>query len=388
MEAQPLTDLTPLENRRIPALDGIRALAILMVMYFHFWQQNWLEPLRLDAGLFVVDFGPLATCGFMGVELLFVLSGFLLFRPLAMGGSLSLKQHYWKRFIRIYPCYALCVLICGAVAYPDFSGLGEWLAYTAKNLLFLNTFSPELLFNRFNSVLWSTAVEVWFYLLFPLFALAMKRAPRATVLLTAAASSLYRVWAIRFSGDLPIWMNQLPGMLDCFVGGMFAAWAVAQAREGSERHRPLATVVSIAGGALFVFLLYLLHVSRGMIEGVQHYQVVFRPFFILAACLLVGGAALAPPLFQKVLGNRALGFVAGISYNLYLWHQWLSVKLRVWSIPPYATLDPHDDPTWQWQHMLLSFALSFAVAILATYAFERPVGKLLRGIPRRTKHER
>lgn len=365
-----------MSEKRIASLDGVRALAMLMVVYFHFWQQNWLKPPEIPLGLFSIDLYPVAAGGFVGVELLFVLSGFLLFLPLAKGEKLCIRTFYTKRIVRIFPCYALCVLVCGLFAYEDFASVGQWLVYAAKNLLFLNTFSPDLLFNRFNSVLWSTAVEMWFYLLFPFLALAMLRAPRVTALLAFVGAALYRLWVLKASGDLPMTMNQLPGMIDCFVGGMFTAYIVAQIGKSIPQHG-LFSAVAAAGGALFLFLLTRMYLLRGSAEGIQYYQIYFRTWFVLAACMLIGGSALAPQLYQRIMGNRLFAFLGAISFNLYLWHQWLSVKLRIWQIPPYAG-DPHYDAAWQWQHMLLSFVLSIALAALLTYGVERPVSRLFR----------
>lgn len=365
-----------MDKKRIGSLDGIRALAMLMVVYFHFWQQNWLTPPRLPLGLFAVDLYPVAAGGFVGVELLFILSGFLLYLPLARGEKLSVGSFYWKRFARIFPCYAICVVICGIFARGEFASIWDLLTYGLKNLLFLNTFSPELLFNKFNSVLWSTAVEMWFYLLFPLIALCMRKRPCITVAVALIGSALYRMWVLRYSGDLPMTMNQLPGMLDCFVGGMFAAFAVGQLQDKSG-HK-LFGMLGACGGILYLFFLNQMYMGRGYSEGIQYYQVYYRSCFVFSGSLLIGASALAPPLYQRIMGNRLFAFLGAISFNLYLWHQWLAVKLRIWHFPPYEG-DPHLDSTWQWQHMLLSFVLSLAVAVVFTYGVERSVGRLLTG---------
>ena len=71
-------------------------------------------------------------------------------------------------------------------------------------------------------------------------------------------------------------------------------------------------------------------------------------------------------------------FLSAISFNFYIWHQYLAVKLRQWRIPPSASLEPNFDGEmpWQWQYTLLAFLLSLAVAVLITYAFERPIARL------------
>ena len=70
-------------------------------------------------------------------------------------------------------------------------------------------------------------------------------------------------------------------------------------------------------------------------------------------------------------------YFSAISFNFYIWHQYLAVKLREWGIPHSASLEPNVDGEmpWQWQYTLLCFFLALAVSTVITYAFERPIAR-------------
>jgi peptidoglycan/LPS O-acetylase OafA/YrhL len=75
-----------------------------------------------------------------------------------------------------------------------------------------------------------------------------------------------------------------------------------------------------------------------------------------------------------------MAFLSTISYNLYIWHQYLAREMAYkWHLPPAATPDPHLDPAWQLMFTLNAFAVAIAFSAAITYAFERP---LLREGPR------
>lgn len=90
----------------VDTLDGFRALGVLLVMIFHLWQQSWFTFAFTVFG-YRVDFTNIVVNGSFGVELLFVLSGFCLYYPLAMhpGRRLRLGQYAFKRAVRILPSY-------------------------------------------------------------------------------------------------------------------------------------------------------------------------------------------------------------------------------------------------------------------------------------------
>ena len=78
------------------------------------------------------------------------------------------------------------------------------------------------------------------------------------------------------------------------------------------------------------------------------------------------------------MSNRVVRFLSGISFNFYIWHQWLAVQLKQWRIPPYlAAENPNQagEMPWQLHYTLLCFAAAILVATLVTYLVEKPAAK-------------
>ena len=103
----------------LDTLDGFRAAATLLVLLFHYWQQSWVGyswQVRLGTYTLNINLEPWIITGGLGVEILFLLSGFCLFYPLAMNPEreFNAREFAYKRFVRILPSYYLCFLV-GAV---------------------------------------------------------------------------------------------------------------------------------------------------------------------------------------------------------------------------------------------------------------------------------
>jgi peptidoglycan/LPS O-acetylase OafA/YrhL len=173
----------PPAQERIAGLDTLRAIAILLVMSFHL------------NGLFTGIFGDIARCGWMGVDLFFVLSGFLigsqLFKPLRDGRGISRLDFYRNRAYRILPAYlvvlALYLLWPAWREQTGMSPLWEFLTFT-ENLF------VDFAKNRAFSHAWSLCVEEHFYLLLPLIAIAL--AVRPSVRKTCTTIVLFVVFGL------------------------------------------------------------------------------------------------------------------------------------------------------------------------------------------------
>ncbi len=99
------------DTKYLKVLDGIRALAVLIIVWYHFWQQSWLSP---KIGFIYLDFIP--RYGFLLVDMMILLSGFCLFIPYASamvyGEKIpDTKKFYIKRIARIFPSYYLALII-------------------------------------------------------------------------------------------------------------------------------------------------------------------------------------------------------------------------------------------------------------------------------------
>ena len=116
-------------------------------------------------------------------------------------------------------------------------------------------------------------------------------------------------------------------------------------------------------------------------QELQSSQLLLRfPLSVLFGCLLVALPLAGKPL-RVLFDNRVMRFLAGISFNLYIWHQYLAVLLKKLHLPAWSgEVPPNQTGDIQWQHRyaLLIWAAAFAAALFGTYVIERPFARLLR----------
>ena len=116
------------------------------------------------------------------------------------------------------------------------------------------------------------------------------------------------------------------------------------------------------------------------VNPVQIWQAENRYRLSLVFALITVSAALTFSGVRWLFSNVAMRFLAGISYNVYIWHQWIAVKLKEWHIPQWSGEKPPNmtgDLGWQWRYTAVILFATFTAAILATYVLERPVGEWL-----------
>jgi peptidoglycan/LPS O-acetylase OafA/YrhL len=367
---------TRYEERRLAALDGLRGIAILLVLWYHVWEISWL-PAPLQALQFLPE------TGFIGVHLFFFLSGFVISYPFlrarVRGDPPPLWRHFaWRRAIKIVPSYTLSIAIAFAIGYAQTQhSFPIWRSVLA-HLLFVHTWFPDT-YGSINGVLWTLAVEAEFYLLFPLIWACYGRAPWLTAATMIAIAIVWRNVMVSccYSTLFPTYVENLPGYLDIFACGMVAASIYCRRAEGTApvRYRALAPVICAAGIAGLVLLLENLYAHRFADQWALVWQIDTRELFGLAFAAIALGALWSPIAWQRVLVNPPLMFCGAISYNLYLYHQMLAREMLWRHVPPYSG-SPHDDPSWQLWYTVLAFAVTIVCSALITYLFERPLLRL------------
>lgn len=363
------------ENPRLGVLDGLRGLAVLLVLWYHVWEISWLSPPDWLAFL--------PATGFTGVTLFFFLSGFVISYPFIRAGQLGRPEpswgHFaWRRFIKIVPSYVLSIAVAYALGYAQRQPNAALLPDLATHLLFIHTWFPDR-YGSINGVLWTLAVEVEFYCIFPLIWWAFRRQPWLCAGAMIALAWMWRAWMAHccYSTLFVQYEENLPGYLDIFAFGMLSAYLFVSRATLLRRPavRGIAPLVALGGFAMLGLLLENCYMTRFSDQWSGVWQIDHRPLLGVAFSAIALGSLASPRWWQVLLDNVPMRFLAEISYNLYLYHQIVARELIAHHIPPY-TGDPHYDAQWQARYTELAFAIAIAVATVTTDLFERPLLRL------------
>ena len=374
------------EKRYMAAPDVLRVFCVFIVAWYHIWQQSWLDP-SIRVGKVYINLWDVISDGYMMVDVMLVLSGFLLALPCARRQMAGLPEpepedFYRRRFWRLGPSYLLAVVSVflfyalpeGLYANPAAAVKDLWTHLTFTHTFFFETYiaTPSLV------VLWTLAIEVQFYLIWPMLARYYRRRPGAVCAVMVIVACSYRVWVYP-QPDTNMLVNQLPSMLDLYACGLSEAWVLAKLersdKPGPALRRFLAPLGMAAGlGAL----IWVMRVQGGAdYEALRKGQLLWRPALGLAAGAFLVCGCLAPQKLDRALGNRVTRFLSAVSFNFYMWHQFLACRIRDWHIVPSVSPTPnqvHEHP-WQIKYTLLCFGAALAVAAALTYLWERPLAR-------------
>lgn len=378
-------DLTAIKDGgEIPALHGIRALLVLFVAAFHIWQQSWLTPRFHLLGL-QLNFDPLLRSGYMWVDGLLLLSGFLCFLPYAAAketGKLAppVLPFYRKRFFRIVPGYLLNLLVMLLlIALPR--GLYKQPGDAALDILAHLTFTHNLFgvsfFNTpLNGVLWTLAVEMQFYLIFPLLGRAFNKMPLLTYSLMTGTAFLFRFYAAGVQNNAML-INQLPAFLDVYANGFVLAAIYISLRRRLKDDGFMRVLMTVCAAAALYALSALVRGQAGetSVESIRLGQLVRRyPQSVMTALAFLG-LSLGNGFVRLMLGNPVTRFLSKISFQFYIWHQVIALQLRHFGIPHADLPNPNQagDVLWQRKYVWLAYIIALMVSTLVTYLIEQPI---------------
>lgn len=371
-------------GRSIPGLDGLRALFVLLVAGFHIWQQSWLTPqVKLFNQTYSMD--AWLRTGYLWVDAMLLLSGFLLFLPYAEAAFdrkplPGTALHYKKRFWRIVPSYYLCVLLMLlliALPYGMFVTVGDMAKDVLAHLLFVFNFFPQTYHQTpLNGALWTVAVEVQFYLVFPLLARAFVKRPGLSYGAMVLAAWAFRA-AAAFQNDLGMWINQMPAFLDVYANGFLGAVAYVTIKKQLKDSRVARALFTFVGMAAAMSLYFLLDKQAGApdILHLQRGQMLLRYPLSVGVLLLVLSVPRAARPLRFVFSNPVTAYLSAVSYWFYMVHQVFAVQLKRWGIPRSESLSPHQamEAAWQVPYVWLCLLGALALATAFTYLFERPL---------------
>jgi peptidoglycan/LPS O-acetylase OafA/YrhL len=350
----------PIQMTRLgyrPALDGVRGIAILAVVCLH-------------------AFGHPAE-GALGVDVFFVLSGFLITSLLLERrerGDTSLRRFYARRALRLLP--ALFVMLVAYVAWTaltDSQKLGHAITGAALALSYVaniaSAWHPEAIPHALSQI-WSLSQEEQFYLVWPPLLLVLMRArpsvvPRVLGLLIGAValerflifavgsggeSSLNRVYLGPDTHAEPILIGCLLGV--CFVTGRLPAWL---ASPGLRRRTAGVSGVFVLCGILLFDRIWPVLFATPLLT-----------LFAAAAGIVILSAATDADGVARLLAFRPLVFIGRISYSLYLWHLFVLTAIGA-SVPQIGI------------RSIVGVALSVAIASASFFLVEQ---RFLRFKPR------
>jgi peptidoglycan/LPS O-acetylase OafA/YrhL len=373
--------------KRIDIIDGIRVIAIGLIAWFHIWQQSWLAP-YLNIGRIHISFMVLPRAGYLWVDMFILLSAFQLFLPYAremvLGEKpIGTKEFYKRRARRILPSYLLSVMICLYIALfsNEFVGISDMLKDLITHLTFTLTFWHETyLWTKLNVVLWTVAILVQFYLIFPLLAKAFKKQPIITFILMTTVGIVFRMIYVNSAEEPSMFINQLPAFFDVFALGFLGAYAFVlfNKKVKYQYFSPLMTLISIGSFIAIYFAMKDLADVVGH-NKLQHWQGTNRFWIAVVFLLLVISTAYSTKWYRFIFSNKVMVFLSSISFNFYIWHQYIAVKLKLWNIP-YSVYDmPNmaEDVRWQHLYTLLSFVIPLVFAWLITWLYENKLIPLL-----------
>lgn len=343
----------PAKVRRVPQLDFIRGLAILLVLEFHFVTVPVQNPL---ARAFEFIF---KRAGWMGVDLFFVLSGFLvgglLIQELFKTGSIRIRRFLVRRMFKIWPAYYAYILFQLCLRRHPIN------SFAWQNILNIQNYAGTTLNHT-----WSLAVEEHFYLVLPLVLLGIYRNKKVRPWMPHILGFIClfvlagRVWAVYGLHALdPQWKTH--ARLDSLLFGVILSYVLYNHRTQFEK---------MLSYRWLLLLIFLGGILSALYEG--HSKIMWG-FGYTSNYIFLGALLLLVYGYRGRLTNswlyRAVAWVGVYSYSIYLWH--LSVR------EPLARMTSHLPVPIRWGSLVVSqYAAAIVLGMLLTKAIEFPMLRL------------
>jgi peptidoglycan/LPS O-acetylase OafA/YrhL len=329
------------EVGRIPGVEGMRGVAVVWVILFHCFVLRPEDPWIVAIGGSVLE--PFVANGYLGVDLFFIISGFLLAMPWFLHADAgreapSFRTFYARRFWRIAPAYYVQLAFLFLVALPLVRGTTYWrsdlwvyLYNIGAHALFMHNTTPLSSGSMgINGALWTLAVEMQFYLLLPLLMPLFVRWPASMLAACLAIAASWRieshlgldglvhaelafgrVWSWQEDVVRYLVEHQLPSYLFHFALGI----ALGRVWIRNRSRKLPAWAIDIVGVAGAVLLYWILAVNGSMLGSMSW---MLAPPALGA--MLYWSASRTGPWISALLGRGPLAATGRISYSAYLYH--------------------------------------------------------------------
>ena len=348
---------------RLAILDTVRAFAVLAVVVHHVWGLAGAPPLEFDVAGKAIGFGGALQGAGLGVDIFFVLSGFLLSMPwhrAAVEGkpSPNLGRYAVRRFLRIVPPYwfmlLVMLLLMSNATIPWYAvGSPDGVQSVVTHVFFLQYLFPYSAsgFGAVNGSVWTLTIEMIFYVTLPILVYAFVKKRWRIGLPLAIASSLFWVWlslhhlealVSHFQREVAVYevgeasirnfiASQYPAFIGEFgIGIAVAGWWIR--RRNAPLPESLRRWAAGMGGVLaMLFALAFIYAAGN--HGTNELLAVCGRMGVAASVgLMILGFLAGPPLLRRPLSFLPFRLYGVIGYSVFLWHLPLLTVMAGWPI--------------------------------------------------------
>lgn len=382
-------------NKHIDVLDGIRAIAIIVIVWFHFWQQTWITPyIHFDnsitkyVGITESHLHYFIRYGAVFVDVLILLSAICNLYPYARSIMFQekwpdMKQFYLKRMIRIFPSYYFCIIIMiiFAVVQNKYTDTGFMWKDIISHLTFTSVLSSDTyLGTMLNGALWTVQVEVLYYILIPFLAKAFRKAPWITCIMLWGCSIVSSNFILYQKADnIRGWSNYFLCYAGLYANGMLIClfYLTVKSKMAENKYTQILALL-FAFGSIGCFVRLLKSFDN---QDLPTMQLITRFYLMWINTVFILAVMFISTNLKGIFNNKYLKFVSIVSYNLYIWHQVVAVKCKEFRIPYWEGDTPPNitgDVAWQRQYQVIILILTVIVSVGLTYGFELPIARYLR----------
>ncbi|MCH9844792.1 MAG: acyltransferase family protein [Alphaproteobacteria bacterium] len=340
-----------------PEINGLRAIAVLAVIFYHaefeFLERNdWFDA------------------GFIGVDIFFIISGYLITRiilnELSQSGTFNFWHFYERRARRILPMLFVVMLASFPLAWQRLFSI-DFIEYSQSiiSALFFGSnfffYFANTEYGATSSLLkpflhtWSLAVEEQFYIILPLILFLCYKFARHYVLFMLLALSILSLQSAYLVGEFNPSLNfyfTFSRFWELLVGTLIAYHEV---KYGNIKHKLLNNLMPLLGLAMIIYAIF------GLDYGVTHPN--FLTLIPIIGTMLILAFATQHDIVSKALRIKVFAFIGLISYSAYLWHFPIFAFARINAVD----FTNHDK--------LICLAITFALSVLSYFVIEQPFRK-------------